>query len=123
MGLPLSPLTQSTMRILPTLSRCCSSLAEMATELKKQKPLGTRDMGHRWRGWPWVGVPALSLYSHGRGLLGVVAWGADDGEAILGDREGHRGTWVALGHNRDGGHAWDREGHGQGGRVSDTRSP
>lgn len=96
-GLPLFPLTQSTMRILPTLSRCCSSLAEMATELKKQKPLGTRDMGHRWRGWPWVGVPALSLYSHGRGLLGVVAWGADDGKAILGDREGH---------------GWDTEGHG-----------
>lgn len=29
------------MRILPTLSFCWSSLAEMATELKKQKPLGT----------------------------------------------------------------------------------
>lgn len=28
------------MRILPTLSFCWSSLAEMATELKKQKPLG-----------------------------------------------------------------------------------
>lgn len=32
-------LTQSTMRIRPTLSFCCSSLAEMATELKKQNPL------------------------------------------------------------------------------------
>lgn len=35
------PLTQSTMRILLTPSFCCSSLAVMATELKKQKPLQT----------------------------------------------------------------------------------
>ena len=35
----LAALTQSTMRMRPTLSFCCSSLAEMATELKKQKPL------------------------------------------------------------------------------------
>lgn len=39
---PWGGLTQSTMRILPTLSFCWSSLAEMATELKKQKPLGER---------------------------------------------------------------------------------
>lgn len=36
---PAKVLTQSTMRILLTLSLCWSCLAAMATELKKQKPL------------------------------------------------------------------------------------
>lgn len=36
---PAMVLTQSTMRILLTLSLCWSCLAAMATELKKQKPL------------------------------------------------------------------------------------
>lgn len=40
-SLTCDKLTQSTMRILLTPSFCCSSLAVMATELKKQKPLQT----------------------------------------------------------------------------------
>lgn len=49
LGVPSCPLTQSTMRIRPTLSFCCRSLAEMATELKKQKPLGGGTWGeHSW---------------------------------------------------------------------------
>lgn len=42
-SLTCDKLTQSTMRILLTPSFCCSSLAVMATELKKQKPLQTKD--------------------------------------------------------------------------------
>lgn len=40
-------LTQSTMRILLTLSLCWSCLAAMATELKKQKPLWTNRQEER----------------------------------------------------------------------------
>lgn len=78
------------MRILLTLSFCCSSLAEMATELKKQKPLGGA-----WSvlgGIPDVSTPPpVSLHSHGRGLLSVVPRRADDSEAVL---RGHSDTRV-----------------------------
>lgn len=41
-------LTQSTMRILPTLSFCWRSLAAIATELKKQKPLRRQERREMW---------------------------------------------------------------------------
>lgn len=73
-------LTQSTMRIRPTLSFCCSSLAEMATELKKQNPLlgGGRS---QWGGG--AQPPTPPQHSHGCRLLRVVPRGADDGESVL----------------------------------------
>lgn len=75
----------------------------MATELKKQKPLGTASVGEHW-GVPSA-PPALAgvPHSHGRGFLRVVPRGADDGKAVL---QGQRGARVTPAHPERVGARW-----------------
>lgn len=82
--------TQSTIRILPTPSFCCSSLAVIATELKKQKPLCT-DIHIKIYHNPDLEMSEMSRlagplwwrYWHGCGFLSMVTRWTHHCEAIL----------------------------------------
>lgn len=87
-------LTQSTIRIFPTPSFCCSSLAAMATELKKQNPLSDESMRDRIRPGTEPKAHNVALLKpkrdgHGCGLLSVVARRTYNCKTILSkNREG-----------------------------------
>lgn len=90
-------LTQSTIRIFPTPSFCCSSLAAMATELKKQNPLSDESMRDRIRPGTEPKAHNVALLKpkrdgHGCGLLSVVARRTYNCKTILSkNREGEWG--------------------------------